>query len=66
MIVLRRIRAMFQKEVMHIARDPFTLIFALVMPVVMVLMFGTAIEFNVRDVPTAYVDQDKSPASRTF
>lgn len=66
MIVLRRIRAMFQKEVMHIARDPFTLIFALVMPVVMVLMFGTAIEFNVQDVPTAYVDQDKSPASRTF
>lgn len=66
MFVARRLRAMFQKEVMHIVRDPFTLIFALVMPLVMMLMFGAAIEFNVQNVPTAVIDQSHSQASRTF
>lgn len=66
MISNRRISAILKKEIFHILRDPFTLIIALVLPIVMVLMFGTAIEFNVREVPTAYLDQDKSQASRLF
>lgn len=66
MISYRRTLAIFNKECMHILRDPFTLIFALIMPVVMVLMFGTSIEFNVRNVPTAYLDQNKSQSSRVF
>lgn len=66
MIIVRRIRAMFRKEVMHIIRDPFTMIFALVMPLVMMLMFGSAVEFNVQNVPTAVLDQSHSQASRTF
>lgn len=66
MLSQRRIFAIFKKEVRHIIRDPFTLIIALILPVIMVLMFGTAIEFNVREVPTAYLDQDKTQASRSF
>ncbi|GHS92179.1 ABC transporter permease [Alphaproteobacteria bacterium] len=66
MVNQRRTVAIFNKEIRHILRDPFTLIFSLVMPVVMVLLFGTAIEFNVREVPTVYVDQDHSQTSRTF
>jgi ABC-2 type transport system permease protein len=64
--MIRRISAILRKEIYHIVRDPFTLIMALVMPVVMVLMFGNAIEFNVQNVATAYVDLSKTPASRTF
>lgn len=66
MVNSRRVLAIFKKEVSHIVRDPFTLIMALILPIVMVLMFGTAIEFNVRDIPTAYLDQDKSQASRVL
>jgi ABC-2 type transport system permease protein len=51
---------------MHIWRDPFTLVFALIMPVLMVLLLGSSIEFNVQSVPTAYVNQDNTPTSRTF
>jgi ABC-2 type transport system permease protein len=63
---VRRVLAIFKKEVYHIVRDPFSLLIALVMPVMMVLMFGSAIEFNVQDIATTYVDQSNTPASRTF
>ncbi|MDR1597404.1 MAG: ABC transporter permease [Holosporales bacterium] len=61
-----RVFAIFRKEICHILRDPFTFLMALVMPIIMVLMFGSAIEFNVQNIATAYVDQSKTPASRTF
>ncbi|MDR0624946.1 MAG: ABC transporter permease [Holosporales bacterium] len=64
MVSRRRVFSILKKEVFHILRDPFTIIMALVMPVVMVLIFGNAIEFNVQKVPTAYVDQDHSQSSR--
>lgn len=66
MINFTRIFAIFRKEIFHVMRDPFSLIIAIIMPVVMVLMFGSAIEFNVRNVPTAYVDQNNSQSSRLF
>ncbi|MDR1908215.1 MAG: ABC transporter permease [Holosporales bacterium] len=61
-----RVLAILKKEIYHIVRDPFTLLIALIMPVIMVIMFGSAIEFNVQNVATAYVDQSNTPASRTF
>ena len=59
-----RIKAMAKKEIFHISRDPFTLALALLLPVMMVLIFGLAIEFNVRNIKIAVYDGDKSPASR--
>ena len=35
----RRARAIAKKEVMHILRDPFTIIVALVIPVFLTIMF---------------------------
>jgi ABC-2 type transport system permease protein len=66
MVSRRRIFSIFKKEVFHILRDPFTIIMALVMPVIMVLIFGSSIEFNVQNVATAYLDQDHSQSSRMF
>ncbi|MGZ6442190.1 MAG: ABC transporter permease [Pseudobdellovibrionaceae bacterium] len=60
----RRARAMALKEVAHILRDKFTLIMALVLPVVIVSIFGLAIEFNLNQLPTIYLDSDKTPSSR--
>jgi ABC-2 type transport system permease protein len=66
MIKKRRVFAVLKKEIYHILRDPFTLMMALVMPVVMVLMFGSSIEFNVQNVPTICFDQSHSQSSRAF
>ncbi|MFV8259295.1 ABC transporter permease [Bdellovibrio bacteriovorus] len=61
---IRSIWAIAQKEVFHIVRDPFTLALALGMPVIMVLFFGFAIEFNMERISLAIHDASKTPNSR--
>ena len=60
----RRAIAIGRKEVFHILRDPFTLATALGLPVFMVVMFGSAIEFNVKNIDLAISDSDQTSASR--
>ena len=60
----RRAVAVARKEVFHILRDPFTLALALVLPVFMVVVYGIAIDFNVKNVNLAVSDSDQSQASR--
>ncbi|MFN0063654.1 MAG: ABC transporter permease [Myxococcaceae bacterium] len=55
--------AVFQKEFLHIRRDPGTLRLALFVPVMQMLVFGF-IDQTVHDVPTVVVDQDRSSESR--
>jgi len=62
--VWSRASAVARKEVFHILRDPFTLAFALVLPVVMILIYGTAIDFNVEGVALSVSDEDQSQSSR--
>jgi ABC-2 type transport system permease protein len=64
--VWRRALAVARKEVYHILRDPTTLGAALVLPVFMVVMFGVAIEFNVKNVALAVSDSDRTQSSRRF
>src|ERR1700679_3563788 len=52
------------KEVRHIVRDPFTLGLALGLPLLMVLFFGYAMDFDVHDINIAVYDQDHPRASR--
>ncbi|MCB9726885.1 MAG: ABC transporter permease [Deltaproteobacteria bacterium] len=61
---LRRARAMALKEVMHILRDRQVLVFALGMPVLLLLLFGYAVSFDVEHIPLAVIDQDHTPQSR--
>lgn len=61
---LRRALAIAKKEIFHILRDPFTLGAALGLPIFMVIIFGMAIEFNVKNIPLAVSDFDKSQSSR--
>ena len=48
----------------HILRDPFTLALALGLPLLLVVFFGFAIDFNVADVRLAVADRDLTRASR--
>lgn len=56
--------AVARKEVFQIVRDPFTLAVAIIMPIVMVLFFGFAIEFNMDKIPLAIYDGSKTAESR--
>ena len=61
---LMRAFVMAEKELMHIMRDPQVIAFALGMPVVLILLFGYAVSFDIDHIPFVVVDQDQSAASR--
>jgi drug efflux transport system permease protein len=63
---LVRIGAMAAKETLHIQRDPRTLYLALVMPVVMLFLFGYGVSFDLDRVPIAIADADRTEASRAL
>lgn len=60
----RRTRAIFSKEFKHILRDPFTMIMALILPLLIVLILGSSIEFNIKSINMAYVDADHTYSAR--
>jgi ABC-2 type transport system permease protein len=62
--VWTRAAAIARKEMFHIMRDPYTLALALVMPIFMVVIYGLAIDFNVKNVHLAVSDLDQSETSR--
>jgi ABC-2 type transport system permease protein len=59
-----RIPAIARKETLHVLRDWRTLYLAFVLPIVMILLFGYAITFDIKDFRLAVLDQDHSQASR--
>lgn len=61
---IRRTRAMARKELLHILRDPRSLIMALALPVLMILLFGYALTLDVDRIPTIVYNRDGSPESR--
>jgi len=52
--------AIFYKEVRHMRRDPMAILFALVMPVLQMIILGAAIDTNIRQVRTAVYDASGS------
>lgn len=60
----RRTRAMFRKEMLHILRDPRSLIAALAQPLLMLMLFGYALSLDVDHIPLYVYDQSNTPQSR--
>ena len=52
------------KEMLQLRRDRLTLAMMVVMPVMLLLLFGYAINTDVRHIPTVVFDQDRSAQSR--
>ncbi len=52
------------KELQHIVRDGRSLFASLALPIVMLLLFGYAISFDVTEVGIGLLDEDRTPASR--
>jgi ABC-2 type transport system permease protein len=63
---MRRIWAITWKEFLHIIRDPRTIISTLVIPPMLVILFGYALTFDVKHIPLAVDDMDKTTASRAL
>jgi ABC-2 type transport system permease protein len=61
---LRRILALMRKERYQILRDPGSITIGIVMPVMLILLFGYGLSLDVKDVPVAIVLEDPSPDAR--
>jgi len=61
---LRRLVSLIRKEFIQIVRDPRTLAITFIMPVMQIFLLGYAATNDVRNVPLAVWDQDRSWASR--
>ncbi len=59
-----RIIAIIQKEFLHIIRDPRSLVIVFLMPIIMVLLYGYAITFDIKEIQLGILDEDRTPASR--
>ncbi|HEX8992291.1 MAG TPA: ABC transporter permease [Anaerolineales bacterium] len=63
---MRRFRALIKKELTHMIRDPRTLIFIFIMPILQLVLLGYANNTDVKNVPTVIFNQDNSQASRSL
>jgi ABC-2 type transport system permease protein len=60
----RGFQAVFYKEVLHVRRDPGTLFFSLVIPLLQMFVLGFGIDTNVRQVHTVVYNADGRQESR--
>lgn len=61
---MRRVRAVGRKELLQVRRDPLSLLMLLGLPAFMLVLYGFALNFDVRHVALAVQDRDHSVASR--
>ena len=61
---LRRFIALLRKEARQMLRDRSNLAVGLLLPVVLILLFGYGLSFDVKNAPVAVVIEDSSPQAR--
>jgi len=61
---IRRILALIRKESYQVVRDPSSIAIGIVMPLMLVLLFGYGLNLDVKNVPVAVVMEDSSPDAR--
>ncbi len=61
MAKLRRIWALVRKESLQMQRDPSTLLIGILLPVVLILIFGYGLSLDVKNVPCVILLEDPSP-----
>jgi ABC-2 type transport system permease protein len=62
----RRITAVIVKEARELWRDPVTVGISLLMPLVMLFLFGYAVTLDINNVALGVLDRDATPASRSL
>ncbi len=64
--MMRGLRAIIYKEFIHMRRDPVTIFVALFVPLIQLIIFGYAVDMDVRNIPTVICDQDRTAESRAL
>jgi len=59
----RRIRALVVKETRQVVRDPSSIAIGVVLPIILILLFGYGLSLDVKNVPLAVVVEDSSPSA---
>jgi ABC-2 type transport system permease protein len=60
----RRVRALMVKETRQVIRDPSSIAIGVVLPMILILLFGYGLSLDVKNVPVAVVVEDPGPAAR--
>jgi len=63
-INFNRIKAIFLKEFIHIKRDARSLVITLIAPIVLLILYGYAVTFDIKRIDLGVVDYDNSKQSR--
>jgi ABC-2 type transport system permease protein len=63
---LRSVRAVARKEYYHLIRDFRSLYLAVMIPLLLILLFGYALSLDVEHIPMIVVDHDRTHKSRDF
>lgn len=63
---INRLLAYFRRETMELLRDPIRLAFSLLGPLLLMVVFGYGISFDVEDLPYAVLDRDRTADSRAY
>ena len=66
MISLSRVLAILNKELIQLRRDRVTMAMVVMIPLIQLILFGYAINTNVRNIPVAVVDQSNTGLSRVL
>jgi ABC-2 type transport system permease protein len=61
---MMRVRAVIRKEFFHILRDPRSLTIIFIMPVVMILIYGHSISYDLKRIDAVLIDFSRTPLSR--
>lgn len=61
-----RIKAIFAKELLQLRRDKMTFGMVVMIPLIQLILFGYAINTNVKDIPVGVVDQSQTTLSRVL
>jgi len=63
-LFLMRMRGILRKEMLQILRDPSSIALAIVLPLVLLFIFGYGVTLDAENVPIAVVIDSNSPAAR--
>ena len=58
---VRRVRALVRKEAHQVARDPSSIAIGVVLPLILILLFGYGLSLDVKNVPVALVIEEPTP-----
>ena len=61
-----RLLAIVHKETREVLRDPIYLVLAIAVPLVVMTLLALGFVLDVKNLPVAFYDQDRSPLSREY